>query len=52
MAHADRITDLQPCAGHDGGRIVIEVRSANLGAAGCMPACEHLAAFAGRLEGR
>ena len=48
MAHADRIIDLGPGAGHDGGRIVFEGTPAELVAARSTLTGQHLAAYAGR----
>ena len=45
MAHADRIIDLGPGAGHDGGRIVFEGTPAELVAARSTLTGEHLAAY-------
>ena len=47
MAHADRIVDLGPGAGHDGGRIVFEGTPAELVAARSTLTGEHLAAYVG-----
>nr|KHD97550.1 daunorubicin resistance protein DrrC [Kocuria polaris] len=47
MAHADRIIDLGPGAGHDGGRIVFEGTPAQLVAARSTLTGEHLAAYVG-----
>ena len=47
MAHADRIIDLGPGAGHDGGRIVFEGTPAELVADRSTLTGEHLAAYAG-----
>ncbi|THE19470.1 excinuclease ABC subunit UvrA [Kocuria rosea] len=47
MAHADRIIDLGPGAGHDGGRIVFEGTPAELVAARSTLTGEHLAAYMG-----
>jgi hypothetical protein len=47
MAHADRIIDLGPGAGHDGGRVVFEGTPADLVAARSTLTGEHLVAFAG-----
>ncbi len=47
MAHADRIIDLGPGAGHDGGRIVFEGTPADLVAARSTLTGEHLAAYVG-----
>jgi excinuclease UvrABC ATPase subunit len=47
MAHADRIIDLGPGAGHDGGRIVFEGTPADLVADGSTLTGEHLAAYVG-----
>jgi excinuclease UvrABC ATPase subunit len=47
MAHADRIVDLGPGAGHDGGRIVFEGTPADLVAARSTLTGEHLAAYVG-----
>ncbi|MEX5236808.1 ATP-binding cassette domain-containing protein [Kocuria arenosa] len=47
MAHADRIIDLGPGAGHDGGRIVFEGTPAELVAARSTLTGEHLAAYVG-----
>jgi excinuclease UvrABC ATPase subunit len=44
MAHADRIIDLGPGAGHDGARVVFEGTSADLVAARSAHTGEHLAA--------
>ena len=49
MAHADRIIDLGPGAGHDGGRIVFEGTPADLVAARSTRTGEHLAAYVGTL---
>jgi excinuclease UvrABC ATPase subunit len=48
MAHADRIIDLGPGAGHDGGRIVFEGTPAELVAARSTLTGEHLAAYVDR----
>ncbi|MFF4711147.1 ATP-binding cassette domain-containing protein [Streptomyces eurythermus] len=48
MAHADRIIDLGPGAGHDGGRIVFEGTPAELVAARSTITGEHLAEYVGR----
>jgi excinuclease UvrABC ATPase subunit len=45
MAHADRIIDLGPGAGHDGGRIVFEGTPADLVAARSTLTGQHLAAY-------
>jgi excinuclease UvrABC ATPase subunit len=45
MARADRIIDLGPGAGHDGGRIVFESTPADLVAARSTLTGEHLAAY-------
>src|SRR3712207_3725603 len=45
MAHADRIIDLGPGAGHDGGRVVFEGTPADLVAARSTLTGEHLAAY-------
>ncbi|WP_026454148.1 ATP-binding cassette domain-containing protein [Saccharomonospora iraqiensis] len=47
MAHADRIIDLGPGAGHDGGRVVFEGTPADLVAARSTLTGEHLAATVG-----
>jgi excinuclease UvrABC ATPase subunit len=47
MAHADRIIDLGPGAGHDGGRIVFEGTPADLVADRSTLTGEHLAAYVG-----
>ncbi len=47
MAHADRIIDLGPGAGHDGGRIVFEGTPAELVASRATLTGEHLAAYVG-----
>ena len=47
MAHADRIIDLGPGAGHDGGRVVYEGTPADLVAARSTLTGEHLAAYVG-----
>jgi excinuclease UvrABC ATPase subunit len=47
MAHADRIIDLGPGAGHEGGRIVFEGTPADLVAARSTLTGEHLAAYVG-----
>ena len=47
MAHADRIIDLGPGAGHDGGRIVFEGTPAELVTARSTLTGEHLAAYVG-----
>ncbi|QGK70391.1 ATP-binding cassette domain-containing protein [Allosaccharopolyspora coralli] len=47
MAHADRIIDVGPGAGHDGGRIVFEGTPAELVAARSTLTGEHLAAYVG-----
>jgi excinuclease UvrABC ATPase subunit len=47
MTHADRIIDLGPGAGHDGGRIVFEGTPAELVAARSTLTGEHLAAYVG-----
>jgi excinuclease UvrABC ATPase subunit len=47
MAHADRIVDLGPGAGHDGGRVVFEGTPADLVAARSTLTGEHLAAYVG-----
>jgi excinuclease UvrABC ATPase subunit len=47
MAHADRIIDLGPGAGHDGGRIVFQGTPADLVAARSTLTGEHLAAYVG-----
>jgi excinuclease UvrABC ATPase subunit len=47
MAHADRIIDLGPGAGHDGGRIVFEGTPADLVADGSTLTGKHLAAYVG-----
>jgi len=47
MAHADRIIDLGPGAGHEGGRIVFEGIPADLVAARSTLTGEHLAAYVG-----
>jgi excinuclease UvrABC ATPase subunit len=48
MAHADRIIDLGPGAGHDGGQVVFEGTPADLVAARTTLTGEHLAAYVGR----
>src|ERR687885_601354 len=45
MAHADRIIDLGPGAGHDGGRVVFEGTPAELVAGRSTLTGEHLAAY-------
>jgi excinuclease UvrABC ATPase subunit len=45
MAHADRIIDLGPGAGHDGGRITFEGTPADLVAAGSTLTGQHLAKY-------
>ncbi|WP_026128609.1 ATP-binding cassette domain-containing protein [Nocardiopsis halophila] len=45
MAHADRIIDLGPGAGHDGGRVVFEGTPAELAAARSTLTGEHLADY-------
>jgi excinuclease UvrABC ATPase subunit len=45
MAHADRIIDLGPGAGHDGGRVVFAGTPAELVADGSTLTGEHLAAY-------
>ncbi|MCX2731340.1 excinuclease ABC subunit UvrA [Saccharopolyspora sp. NFXS83] len=47
MAHADRIIDLGPGAGHDGGRVVFEGTPAELVADRSTLTGEHLAAYVG-----
>ncbi len=47
MAHADRIIDLGPGAGHDGGRVVFEGTPADLVAARSTLTGEHLASYVG-----
>lgn len=47
MAHADRIIDLGPGAGHDGGRVVFEGTPAELVASRSTLTGEHLAAYVG-----
>ncbi|MGH3448756.1 MAG: ATP-binding cassette domain-containing protein, partial [Nocardioidaceae bacterium] len=47
MAHADRIIDMGPAAGHDGGRIVFEGTPAELVAARSTLTGEHLAEYVG-----
>lgn len=47
MAHAERIIDLGPGAGHDGDRIVFEGPPADLVATRCTVTGEHLAAHVG-----
>ncbi|CCH77161.1 ABC transporter related [Nostocoides japonicum T1-X7] len=47
MAHADRIIDLGPGAGHDGGRIVFEGTPADLVAERSTLTGQHLAAYVG-----
>ncbi|RCW43309.1 excinuclease ABC A subunit [Halopolyspora algeriensis] len=47
MAHADRIIDLGPGAGHDGGRVVFEGTPADLVAARSTLTGEHLADYVG-----
>ncbi|WP_399088138.1 ATP-binding cassette domain-containing protein [Streptomyces sp. BBFR2] len=47
MAHADRLVDLGPGAGHDGGRVVFEGTPAALVAARSTVTGEHLAAYVG-----
>ncbi|MFI7743555.1 ATP-binding cassette domain-containing protein [Kocuria rhizosphaericola] len=47
MAHADRIIDLGPGAGHDGGRVVFEGTPAELVAARSTLTGQHLAAYVG-----
>ena len=47
MAHADRIIDLGPGAGHDGGRVVFEGTPADLVASRSTLTGEHLAAYVG-----
>ena len=46
MAHANRIVDLGPGAGHDGGRIVFEGAPADLAARSTLTG-GHLAAYVG-----
>jgi excinuclease UvrABC ATPase subunit len=48
MAHADRIIDLGPGAGHDGGRVVFEGTPADLVAGRATLTGEHLAKYVGR----
>ncbi|HWG93920.1 MAG TPA: excinuclease ABC subunit UvrA [Mycobacteriales bacterium] len=45
VAHADRVIDLGPGAGHDGGRVVFEGTPADLAAAGSTLTGQHLAAY-------
>ena len=47
MAHADRIIDPGPGAGHDGGLVVFEGTPADLVAARSTLTGEHLAAYVG-----
>ncbi|WP_337062753.1 excinuclease ABC subunit UvrA [Kineococcus sp. G2] len=47
VAHADRVIDLGPGAGHDGGRVVFEGTPAELVAARSTLTGEHLAAYVG-----
>lgn len=47
MAHADRIVDLGPGAGHEGGRVVFEGTPAELIADGSTLTGQHLAAYVG-----
>ncbi len=47
MAHADRIVDMGPGAGHDGGRIVFEGTPAELVTAGTTLTAQHLAEYVG-----
>jgi len=47
MAHADRIIDLGPGAGHDGGRVVFEGTPADLVADRSTLTGQHLAAYVG-----
>ncbi|MFZ6992076.1 ATP-binding cassette domain-containing protein [Curtobacterium sp. RRHDQ66] len=47
MAHADRIIDLGPGAGHDGGRVVFEGTPAELVAARSTVTGQHLAEYVG-----
>ncbi|WP_019813277.1 ATP-binding cassette domain-containing protein [Saccharomonospora saliphila] len=47
IAHADRIIDLGPGAGHDGGRVVFEGTPADLVAARSTLTGEHLATYVG-----
>ncbi len=47
MAHADWIIDLDPGAGHDGGRVVFEGTPADLVAGRSTLTGEHLAAYVG-----
>ena len=47
LAHADRIIDLGPGAGHDGGRVVFAGTPAALVAARSTVTAEHLAAYVG-----
>ena len=47
MAHADRIIDLGPGAGHDGGKVVFEGTPAELVAAKSTLTGEHLAEYVG-----
>jgi excinuclease UvrABC ATPase subunit len=47
MAHADRIIDLGPGAGHDGGRIVFEGTPAELVAGASTLTGKHLSAYVG-----
>ncbi|NYH77873.1 excinuclease UvrABC ATPase subunit [Actinopolyspora biskrensis] len=47
MAHADRIVDLGPGAGHDGGKVVFEGTPAELVAARSTLTGEHLAEYVG-----
>jgi excinuclease ABC A subunit len=48
MAHADRIIDLGPGAGHDGGRVVFEGTPADLVESQATLTGEHLAAYVAR----
>ncbi|BBG01345.1 MULTISPECIES: ATP-binding cassette domain-containing protein [Pseudonocardia] len=48
MAHADRIIDLGPGAGYDGGRVVFEGTPAELVADASTLTGQHLAAYVGR----
>jgi excinuclease UvrABC ATPase subunit len=45
IAHADRVIDLGPGAGHDGGRVVFEGTPAELAAARSTLTGQHLAAY-------
>ncbi|GAA2038168.1 excinuclease ABC subunit UvrA [Pseudokineococcus marinus] len=47
VAHADRVVDMGPGAGHDGGRVVFEGTPAELVADGSTLTGQHLAAYLG-----